>query len=75
MLDWARIEIDCKFARIHESELMRFYSCDHPKSKQYLKMTTDKMCASCKVRDSKHATPAPIKGCDVNQMSIEDWAK
>ncbi len=75
MLDWAKFEIDCKFARLHESEIMRFYSCDHPKSKLHLKMVSDTMCASCKVRDSKHVTPRPVKERDVNQMSIEDWMK
>lgn len=73
MLDWAQIDIDCKFARMHDSNLMRFYSCDNPKSKQHLRMTTDNMCASCKVRASKHQTPAPVKGPVNNQMNIEDW--
>ena len=72
MLDLARIDIDCKFARRHDSDLMKFYSCDNPKSEQHLRMTSDKVCASCKARASKRQTPTPVKGPVDHQMSIAD---
>lgn len=75
-LNLAKYDIDCTYAKLHQSNLMRFYSCDNPRSKEAYHMIDDKKCADCKVRKSKYYNP-PVRetGPVATQETIERWLK